>query len=1007
MSIALKRSKKLYYIFLLCAIVLIVLGIVVDSLYSSYSQVVNNALGQEVRASEEYVEAALENSKNINIRLESEGAVLLQNKDDVLPIAATGSTPVNVYGILSAHHYAGGTGSSSSGGNPTTLKEALESVGFTVNEAIWELIESSELGYVSDSTVGSAVAGQYELDLSRYEEVQSFANAKAYSEYAIVTFGTNGGEGADGDRGETNSLELGSNERALLERLDSEGFKVIALINSSYVMELGPVIEHADAILWIGGTGLYGMHGVADVIAGNANPSGRLVDTWMYEQETSSSYYTSDNTDSLYVDASGTMVGAYTNYNEGIYVGYRWYETADAEGYWDSYVGTYGTGYEGVVAFPFGYGLSYTQFSETIDAVDVKDGTITFTITAKNTGETAGKDVIELFVEKPYTNGGVEVAEVELIGFAKTDSLAPGGEETVTITVEEEWLASYDVTADGGNGCYVLAGGEYVFYLASAETGAHCWKTFAGDRDRSASVELDPVTYAGSNKRDSDAVAASNLLQVTNNDTGISCNDATAGFAQLSRKDGFANAAQTISKEANPNGSVTLSEDDPLYVALKANYGSNTYTNFNTDHLKDVSEFTDPSVDQPQTYTIADLYTTDADGNPLYEFDEDGNKVVLGAVDYDDPRWETLISQMSLGELEELIGHGGYGTIEVASIGKIAVPDYDGPTGFSNFLKASLGLTQDTTGFCSEPIMAATWDVDLIELYGEAVGIEGNAFGNCGWYAPGMNIHRTPFEGRTGEYFSEDPFITGMMGASVAYGAFQKGVYTYAKHFAFNEIEANRSNGMNCWMSEQTAREIYLRPFEIAIKQGKLTGMMSSFMFFNGQWNGGNFNLMTGIVRTEWNFKGVINTDLSGSSIMGAEIAVCAGTDMLLSTSYSQNQRSTYLRCDTIKTMDDGVCAMKTAAKHILFAYASAALNREVAAQPVDISGVMALFIVVNVVAYAGAAVLLCLFVLYLVRDLRSAKLRLVKEGADTEEQGEAGPNEENIEKGDKHDGKE
>lgn len=981
------KGKKRYYLLLPAIAVLLVMGIVVDILYPSYSQVVNNALGASATAGEDYVTLALENSKDVNIRLQEEGSVLLKNDGGLLPLA--GVKEVNVYGILSAHLYKGGSGSSSNNAEGVDLKMALESVGFQVNSDLWSLLESSELGYQTGAAVENGVAGQYELDLDTYEKTVSFATAKDYSPYAIVTFGTNGGEGSDGDRGETNSLELGENEKALLERLDSEGFQVIALINSSYVMELGPVIEHADAILWIGGTGLYGTYGVADILNGSANPSGRLVDTWMYEQETSSTYYTADNTEALYVDSEGKQIGSYSNYSEGIYVGYRWYETADAEGYWADVSNEYGAGYAGVVAYPFGYGLSYTTFDEKIvDAVQ-DNGEITFTITAANTGAVAGKDVIELYVQKPYTNGGVEVAQVELAAFAKTEALEPGGEQTVTLTVAEEDLASYDSSANGGAGCYVLAGGEYAFYLASATSGAHCWSDHKGDAARCKSFSIAEVEYSGDNKRSTDAVTAVNLLETTDNDTGVASNDATAGYKTLSRADGFANAAETISEEANTrggtiNGSVELDSGSALYQALTTNYGNNTHTNFNAGHLTDVSEFTDPSVEQAKKYTLADLYTTDADGKALRQVDRSTGEVTVTGVAYDDPRWETLISQMSVAEMEELIGRGGYGTIAVESIEKLSATDYDGPTGFSNFLKASLDIEQDTTGFCSEPIMAATWNVDLLEEYGQAVGMEGNAFGNNGWYAPGMNIHRTTFEGRTGEYFSEDPYITGMAAAAVAGGAFQNGVYTYAKHFAFNELEANRSNGMNCVMNEQTAREIYLRPFELAIKQGKLTGMMSSFMLMNAQWNGGNFNLMHGIVRTEWDFKGIINTDLAGSSIMGAERALCAGTDMLLATSYGQNARSAYLRCDTIKETDAGVCAMKTAVKHILYAYAAAALNREVAVSEVDSTVVKVIFIALNIIAYLGAVVLAGLFARRFMQEKKNAKIAVV----DTREQG-------------------
>ena len=987
-SSAKQGKHRAHYLFLAFTAILLAVGIAVDILYPLYSQVINNALGKEARASDDIVQSTLANSRSINIQLQEEGSVLLKNEGNVLPLSVTNNKKVNVYGILSAHHYKGGSGSSSTNSEAADLKTALESEGFEVNEAIWKLIQSSELGYATGSTVDNGAAGQYELAISEYEKAMSFADAKAYSDTAVITFGSNGGEGSDGVRTDDgNSLELGENEKALLKRLDEEGFTIIALINSSYVMELGPVVQHADAILWVGGTGLYGTYGIATLLDGKANPSGRLVDTWMYEQETASNYYTSNSAEAAYVDESGKAIGSYTNCSEGIYVGYRWYETADAEGYWDYVSNEYGSGYEGVVAYPFGYGLSYTTFEEKIIHVAAQDSAehgpqYVFTVQAANTGSVAGKDVIELYVQKPYTNGGVETAQVELVGFGKTQMLKPGASETVTITVSVEDLPSYDVNADGGNGAYVLAGGDYIFHLASAQSGAHCWKTNQGSADRTYTAALDEIVYAGENKRPSDAVAASNQLETTACDTGIASNDASAGYVALSRKDGFDNASETISREANTrggtiNGPVTLAADSALYQALKANYGSNTYTTFNTDHLKDIVEFANPALEQEKQYTLADLYTTDADGKALTKV-SNGKITVVKEVDYDDPRWEALISQMSLDELDELIGRGGYGTIAVASIEKEASTDYDGPTGFSNFLKASMDIAQETTGFSSEPIMAATWNVELIEEYGRAVGQEGNAFGNNGWYAPGMNLHRSPFGGRNGEYFSEDPLLTGMMAASVAYGAFEEGVYTYAKHFAFNELEARRSNGSNVIMSEQTARQLYLKSFEIAIKQKKLTGLMSSFMLMNAQWNGGNYNLMHNIVRTEWDFRGVINTDLAGAAIMGAERALCAGTDLLLATSYAKNQRSAFLRCDTIKQTEEGVLAMKTAAKHILYANASASLHRSLGVAAVDTSLVSALYIGLNVLAYAGASIMLILFIIFH-RKSRMAKITVEK----------------------------
>lgn len=930
------KTKKSRWHYLLLAAGLVTLGcsVTFTILYPQFKQVINGALLSPVAADEEYVSKALENSKQVNIQLEEEGSVLLQNKNNLLPLKAE-TTNINVYSILSTNYYVGGTGSGSTGTKGISFKEALENDGFKVNDTIYSMLEKAKFDYSGGAEVGGKVAGQYELDIQEYEKTMSFADAKAFSEYAICMFGTNGGEGTDGDRGEVNSLQLGENEITLLKRLHDEGFKIICLINSSYVMEPYYFKEYADSVLWIGATGLYGMQGVANLLSGKSNPSGRLPDTWMYEMETSSSYYTTDNANSQFVKENGGTLASYTNYNEGIYVGYRYYETADKEGCFDSVDNEFGKGYEGIVCYPFGYGLSYTSFEESITSYQYKDSTHTFQIRVKNTGEKEGKHSIELYVSKPYTNGGVEVPQVELIAFDKTESLAPGKEETLSVSFTDEDLSVYDESADNGKGAYVLLGGDYSFYLADSTLGAHCWKEVTQDDSAHyRKADIKDIVYSGDNKRSSDCVLASNLLKRTDNDTGLSIQDDRAGYKELSRKNRFENAEDTISKEANPNGKITLKEDDELYQLFQKTYGAKTYKNYNVEHLKDNTDIESSLLNQEKKYTLQDLYTTDSEGNPLFVVHTDtGEKEIRKEVDYNDPRWEDLLNQMSLDELDEFLGRGGYGSIAIDSIGKASCADYDGPTGYSNFLKANMGIKQETTGFCCEPIMAATRNEDLLKEYGKAVGKEGNAFGNQGWYAPGMNIHRTPFEGRTGEYFSEDPLLTGLLGSDVSYGAFEMGIYTYAKHFAFNEIETHRGEGMNCFMSEQVAREIYLKPFEIGIKRGKIKGLMSSFMFVNGQWNGANYNLMTNIVRKEWGFNGSITTDLASNMNMGTVRALCGGTDTLLATGYAKNNTYAWVRCDDISSTEEGIKAMKRAAKHILYTVASASLHREVKAE--------------------------------------------------------------------------
>ena len=949
-----EKSKKKPKVWLILMAVLLVLAIVADCVSAHYWEVIAAAFSDtEAITNDNLMDEAVAESRAINAEISAEGSVLLKN-NGALPINASVSK-LNVYGVISANVYMNTAGSGSvNNEDSVSLKAALEGEGYEVNGALWDLLSKQEVdtssstikeGTIKDETVS-------EISLAQYESAASWTSAKSYSDYAIVTFGRAGAEGSDLSRGSDSSysyLELGASEIALLEKLKAEGFTVITLINSSHVMELGPVIENSDAVLWIGGPGLTGLEGVARILSGKVSPSGRLVDTWMYEQETSSTYYTAQQYN-YYLGK--TSVGGYTNYNEGIYVGYKWYETADAEGYWDEVDNDYGTGYAGVVAYPFGYGLSYADLSEKIESVDHADGTLTFTVTATNSSDVPAKDVFELYVEKPYTQGGVEVPKVELVGFAKSEEIA-NGSYTTTITVKEEDLASYDSAANAGKGAYVLAGGEYKFYLASGELGAHCWTT--EENSRVYSVNLDKVEYSGSNARSTDQVAAENKLGLDGNVMTI--DDTNAGFVALSRANGFANAQQAIGKPAQ--GYVSVSETDAIYKQMTGSFSAGTYSGEILANLK---------TEQSKKYSIADLYTTDAEGNPLYDYDFDTDtKTVTGKVDFNDPRWDDLIAQMSVDEMQMLIGRGGWQTAKVESIDKEKGVDYDGPSGLSNLMQNMMGVQTKCTSFQSEPVSASTWNVELIERLGKAVGKEANASGQAGWYAPGANIHRSPFGGRNAEYFSEDAYLSGEMCAAESKGALSVGLYCVGKHFAFNDIEANRTSMENCYMTEQTAREIYLKAYEKGVKSGDLPGLMMSYMWINGDWCGASSSLLTGIVRNEWGFDGMITTDNAGvgGGVKWMEPAriLNAGGDMVLNATLMKLP-------DSFKNSDEGLSAMKTASKHILYTYASASLNR-LEAMRVGENRFVPLFIGLNVLLY-GAAI--ACGVVYVIKRKRAKK---------------------------------
>ncbi len=928
--------KPKHAVWLAVIAVLLALAMAADVVCSVYWDVLGAAFTDvESVTDENLMDKAVAESRAINQEIVEEGAVLLKN-DGVLPLASEIKT-INVYGIISGNIYMNTSGSGSVN-NPdsVSLKTALENEGFAVNEALWKLIAAQKVEGSSAAINEGAVKSELvsEISLSQYESAAPWQSAKDFSKIALVTFGRGGAEGSDLARATDTTygyLELSASEIALLEKLKTEGFTVVTLINSSHVMELGPVIENSDAILWIGGPGLTGLNGVARILSGAVSPSGRLVDTWMYEQETSSTYYTAQQ----YSYYNGnTVVGGYTNFNEGIYVGYRWYETADAEGYWADY--------DSVVAYPFGFGLSYGDLSERIVSVDDTGDALVFTVEAENTNATPSKNVWELYVEKPYTNGGVEMAKVELAGFAKSGLLANSSEQT-TITVLKEDLASYDTSANGGSGAYVLAGGDYRFYLATGETGAHIWKT--ADEAHQFTITLPEKVYAGADKRGSDGVAAQNQL------ANVLPIDANAGFTLLSRANRFANAEAAIGPQA---AYTAVTDGDIIAKQLKDSSAYGTYC----------GETWDSATEAKNRLTLADLYTTDAEGNPLYEIDEEtSTKRVVGEVDYDDPRWEALIAEMSVDEMQQLIGRAGWQTAAVASIKKEKGSDYDGPSGLSNLMQNTLGIQTKCTSFMSEPVSASTWNLDLIERLGKAVGQEANASSQLGWYAPGVNLHRTPFGGRNAEYFSEDALLSGKMAAAESRGAMSVGLYCMAKHFAFNDIEANRTSGENCWMTEQTARELYLKAFEIGIKGGDIPGLMTSYMWIGGDWCGANHGLLTDIVRNEWGFNGVITTDnasAGGGTVigMGSAKLIYAGGDMVLTSSLIKLP-------EKVKTSNEGISAMKSASKHILYTVAKAQLNRLEAIKKGD-NRFIPLFITANAVLYGAALIVAVLYVIKL-----------------------------------------
>lgn len=879
-----RKALKIVSIVFSAFFIVLLAGIIIAN--SIYGPVLKVAFLESV-VDEELMAESRTNALTVNEKLEAEGAVLLEN-DGILPL--TSVSKVNVFGLRSVYPEYNGKGSSSAvGTDSVTLKEALESAGIEVNEDLWSLLDDNKDKIEGDNQVHEGDNGTEnfpldEIELEQYSGSCSFEQLKNYSEVAIVTIGRTGGEGEDlpragyGADGSSHYLELCENEKALLQKLESDGFKTVVLINSSYVMELGFLRDYnVNAALWIGGPGNSGFNSVAKILKGEINPSGRLVDTYPYDLTTQSSYFSAGN----YKYKSGNSdIAGYTNFSEGIYLGYRWYETADAEGYWDDVTNSYGQGYDAVVQYPFGYGKSYTSFTSVFAGSPVvqQDGTIEFAVEVINTGNVAGKEVVQIYVETPYENGGTEKSKVVLAAFAKTEELAPGEPQTLDLVVSIEDIASYSEQAYGGKGAYVLDEGIYKFYLGD---NSHCWKDCSENEVFDA--EFDDVLYVDDNKRSSDVAVAQNEFSEGINGNIMSLDN---GIEVLSRKDGFANASVI----GDIFTDISVEEGSDIYDALITNAkGWGAYR----------GTVTDTSLNEDNGLTFSDMYDKE----------------------YEDAAWDDYVSQMSIDDMVMLIGTGGWSNAEIASIGKPYLKDQDGPFGLNNYITATMGVKTKCVSYCSEVVIASTFNVELAEEFGESVGFEANASNLSGWYAPGANTHRSAFGGRNAEYYSEDPLLAGMICAETVKGVQAKGVYVYVKHFAFNDIEANRASKQNCWLTEQTAREIYLKPFELAVKEGGAKGIMVSYMWINGTWGGGNYSLVTKVLRDEWGFKGCVVTDNYADSWMNATKAVMAGTDMILSSGTREVNKD-------VRNTDDGIKAMKEACKHILYMTASVQNDR-------------------------------------------------------------------------------
>ena len=852
---------------------------------------------------------AFANAQEVNLKLAEEGFVLLKNENATLPLNK--GARISVFSKNSVNLSYGGSGS---GGfdtsNNKNLYESLNDAGFVTNPTLKSFYESSQSGPVRTANSSDLDNGDNqkiataETPQSKY--IDAVKNSYAdYSDAALVVITRIGGEGFDLPRYQGDSegavspdshyLELDQNEIDLLTAVTDGTFKrVVVVFNTPSSFEATFLKDSAyaafadkiDAAVWIGFTGSNGITALGEILNGDVNPSGRLVDTWAADFTKNPSFVNfgtgclPDTTDKY----DGGMYYS-VDYEEGIYVGYRYYETrgeTDGEDW-----------YNANVVYPFGYGLSYTTFDWTVgdaSASEIELGTtITVPVTVKNTGSVAGKEVVQLYASAPYTLGGIEKAHKVLVGFAKTKLLQPGESETVTVSFDPYSAASYDYRDANSNGFsgYELEAGEYTLYVSR---NAHeSEKAIALNLAADVQIGTDPTTDSEVVNRYTDS---ENFLD---SDWQLD--------TMLSRADweGTWPTPQTAQQHAGT---------DRLYEEIRSEEHNNP-TDFDSEEY--------PWFGEEPTLTLRDLLpSAEAEG---YE----------PVVSYDDERWEELMMGCDEEEMIALINNGAYHTLAMESVGLPATIHGDGPSGFTCFM--SKEQVNGTCQYVSEPVMASTWNINLMNELGEAIGEEGTigdkATGQpySSIYAPGVNIHRSPFGGRCSEYFSEDPFISGMMGAAEVQGIQSRGVLPTVKHFVANEQETHRSIGGDLsWLSEQALREIYLKPFEYTVKLGETRGIMTSFNRIGTRWTGGDYRLLTEILRNEWGFNGLVICDFNTiPQYMIPRMMFYAGGSLDLAT----QQSAMWTDCDT-SDAGDAIVLMR-AVKDVMYALVNSnAMNAEV-----------------------------------------------------------------------------
>lgn len=813
------------------------------------STLLNNATTTKYMLSDTTVSKANELAKEV----QSEAITMLKNDDSNLPLS---NKKVNVFGWGSTNPVYGGTGSGSMSDQYETVSmlDGMKQAGIETNSELTKLYTDYRKDrpmvamWSQDWTLPEVPAKQYSDKL--------ISDAKDYEDFK------------DGEH----FLQLSQTERDMIDLVTKNFKKVTLVYNGANAFQFDFLSQYPQikSVLWCPPAGQTGFSALGEVLAGDVNPSGKTSDTFAKDLTKTAVFnntdgtaagnassvgtngkFTYDNADDLtasYMGFSGdkvTVTPTFVNYIEGIYVGYKFYETAADEGL---------INYDDTVMFPFGYGLSYTTFKQEMGKVSYKNGKISFDVTVTNTGDKAGKDVVEVYYNPPYTDGGIEKASKNLVAFEKTKKLEPGASQTVKIEFDDDDMASYD---QKDAKAYVLEQGDYDI---SIQSDSH----YVIDHQK-VTVK-DTVTYnSDSNTHNGDAVAATNEFDY-----------AAGDVTYLSRAGHFANYAKATAAPTN----FSMSDEAKAEFTNNSNYDPKKYDN-DSDEMP----------------------TTGAkNGLKLYQ---------MYGKDYDDADWDKLLDQLTFDDMDNLIANGGYGTPAVKSVGKIQLTDADGPASLNNNFTGVGSI-----GFPASTAFACTWNKDLAKQFGEMIGDMAHDMHVAGWYAPAMNIHRNAFSGRTFEYFSEDSLLSGVMASSEISGAKSKGVYSFMKHFALNDQETKRTEMLCTWTNEQAMREIYLKPFEMSVKEGGAQAVMSSFNYIGNTYAGADSALLQTVLRGEWGFKGFVLTDyFGGYGYQNADQEVRAGNDSMLATTKITNHIT-----DKSAT---SVKAMRQAAHNILYTAAN------------------------------------------------------------------------------------